>query len=183
MDEDRPTLHADWLDTPVGPMLAIADDTHLHALEFHDERVPLAELSGRKRRRRAALVSGRTTPIEQIAAELAEYFAGRSGEFRTPLALAGSAFERAVWAELVEVPLGETCSYGDIARKVATMEAVRAVAQANGANPIPIVVPCHRCIGSDGSLTGFGGGLWRKRWLLGHESRMKPFGLFAEEWK
>lgn len=173
MAEIRAPLHADWLDTPIGPLLAVGDETHLHRLEFHDRRTPLAG---------KALVAGRTAPIEQIIAELAAYFAGESGEFRTPLALAGSPFERAVWAELLKVPLGETCSYGEIAKTVASMEAVRAVARANGTNRIPIVIPCHRCIGSDGSLTGFGGGLWRKRWLLAHESKMKPFGLFAKEW-
>lgn len=180
--ERREMLHADWIETPVGPMLAVGDRTHLHLLEFHDRRALPAEMESLKRKTRSGVASGRTPPIDQIAAELAAYFAGELTEFRTPLALHGSELERAVWAKLLEIPLGETRSYGDIAKEVATMEAVRAVARANGTNQIAIVIPCHRCIGSDGSLTGYGGGLWRKRWLLGHESKMKPVGLFAKEW-
>ncbi len=90
----------------------------------------------------------------------------------------GSAFERQVWAELVAIPAGETRSYSDIARKIASHQAVRAVARANGANCFAILVPCHRCVGADGSLTGYGGGLQRKRWLLRHEGRMHPAELF-----
>lgn len=177
----RETLYADWMETPLGPMLAVGDSTHLHRLEFHDHDEPVSEMNGLRRRTHAPVLAGRTAPIEQIDAELKAYFAGESGDFRTPLHLAGSAFERAVWEKLLEVPLGETCSYGDIARAVDTLQAVRAVARANGSNCIPIVIPCHRCIGSDGSLTGYGGGLWRKQWLLRHEGRMRPVGLFAEE--
>lgn len=171
MTEDRPNLSFLWLDTPIGPMRAVADETHLIGLEFHDDGDAAAADAG----------SRRTAPLEQIEAELAAYFAGRSAEFRTPLRIEGNALERKVWDRLLRVPLGETCSYGDIARDVDTIDAVRVIAKYCGTNRIPVVIPCHRCIGSDGSLTGFGGGLWRKKWLLRHEGLMRPVGLFAEE--
>lgn len=172
-------LFARWIDTPIRPMLAVASLTHLHRLEFHDAR-----LSDDETRRRASdagreIEMGSSAALDQIEAELAAYFSGRSADFKTPLAIEGSQFEKKVWQRLLEVPLGETCSYGDIARDIDTIEAVRAVARANATNRIPIVIPCHRCIGSDGSLTGFGGGLWRKKWLLRHEGQMRPVGLFA----
>jgi AraC family transcriptional regulator of adaptative response/methylated-DNA-[protein]-cysteine methyltransferase len=179
--QGRELLFADWIDTPLGSMVAVADQTLLHLLEFHDRKALPAEMERLKRTARSAVVPGRTAPIEQIATELNAYFAGQSGEFRTPLALDGTAFERRVWARLMRIPIGETRSYSDIAREIATIEAVRAVARANGANRIAIVVPCHRCIGADGSLTGYGGGLERKQWLLRHEGKMRPVGLFTEE--
>lgn len=171
MTADHPKLSVRWLDTPIGPMRAVADETHLHRLEFHDDGDAAAADDG----------SGRSAPLDQIEAELAAYFAGRSAEFHTPLRIEGNALERRVWDRLMRVPLGETCSYGDIARDVDTIDAVRIVARYCGTNRIPVVIPCHRCIGSDGSLTGFGGGLWRKKWLLRHEGLMRPVGLFAEE--
>jgi AraC family transcriptional regulator of adaptative response/methylated-DNA-[protein]-cysteine methyltransferase len=176
--QGRVLLFADWIETPLGPMVAVADQTHLHLIEFHDRKALPAEVENLKRKTHSAVVPGRTPPIDQVERELNDYFAGRSAEFRTPLALDGSAFERQVWAELVAIPVGETRSYSDIARKVATPQAVRAVARANGSNCLAIVVPCHRCIGADGSLTGYGGGLRRKQWLLRHEGRMRPVGLF-----
>lgn len=169
MAEHRPEISELWLDTPIGPMRAVADETHLLRLEFHDEA------TGPE----VAAAIERNAPLMQIAAELKAYFAGESADFRTPLRIEGNELERKVWERLMQVPLGETCSYGDIARDTATIEAVRVVAKYCGTNPIPVVIPCHRCIGSDGSLTGFGGGLWRKKWLLRHEGRMRPVGLFA----
>lgn len=162
--------HAEmWLDTPIGPMRAIADETHLLGLEFHDEEA----------KPRTSMAAAQNTPLIQIAAELKAYFAGESAEFRTPLRIEGNALERKVWDRLMQVPLGETCSYGDIARDTGGIESVRVVARYCGTNRLPVVIPCHRCIGSDGSLTGFGGGLWRKKWLLRHEGLMRPVGLFA----
>ena len=170
-------LFAQWLETPLGSMVAIADDAALHALEFR-ERAETTEdmLSARM----GQPVSNAGNALTSLAiGELSEYFAGRSAAFSVPLSPAGSAFEKAVWQELLKVPLAETCSYGEIARNVGGLETVRAVGKANGANPIAIIIPCHRCIGSDGSLTGYGGGLWRKKWLLRHEGQMRPVGLFA----
>ncbi|QRM54052.1 trifunctional transcriptional activator/DNA repair protein Ada/methylated-DNA--[protein]-cysteine S-methyltransferase [Sinorhizobium sp. BG8] len=180
MSSGNDLLFADWMETPLGPMVMVGDKTHLHLLEFHDRKALPAELKALQAKTKANVVSGRTQPIEQMEEELKAYFAGQSAEFRTPLALAGSEFEKKVWRKLLEIPIGETRSYGDIARELDTIEVVRAVARANGANRIAIVIPCHRCIGSDGSLTGYGGGLWRKQWLLRHEGKMRPVGLFAE---
>lgn len=106
---------------------------------------------------------------EQAARELREYFAGERRSFDVQLDMKGSDFSLAVWGALREIPFGQTVSYGDIARKIGRPSASRAVGAANGRNPIPIIVPCHRVIGADGALTGYACGLWRKRWLLEHE--------------
>jgi methylated-DNA-[protein]-cysteine S-methyltransferase len=110
--------------------------------------------------------------LTEARKELAAYFEGRLRQFRLPLAPNGTEFQRRVWNVLTTIPYGTTVSYADVARRVSNTAAVRAVGAANGRNPIPIIVPCHRVIGSDGSLTGFGGGLDRKRWLLHHEKAL-----------
>jgi AraC family transcriptional regulator of adaptative response/methylated-DNA-[protein]-cysteine methyltransferase len=115
---------------------------------------------------------GRNAVIDQIGAELAAYFAGTSCRFEIRLAAHGTGFEREVWQSLRQIPIGVTKSYSGLAGEIGRPSAVRAVARANGANQIAIVVACHRVIGADGSLTGYGGGLWRKKWLLEHERRM-----------
>jgi AraC family transcriptional regulator of adaptative response/methylated-DNA-[protein]-cysteine methyltransferase len=114
--------------------------------------------------------------LGQIESELAAYFAGDGARFQTPTAQTGSDFTRQVWSGLRAIPCGETRSYGQLARDLGKPSASRAVARANGANQIAIVFPCHRVIGADGSLTGYGGGRWRKRWLLDHERRMVETG-------
>ena len=110
-------------------------------------------------------------PTEQAEDEIRAFFSGESPEFRTPLAVAGSPFNRRVWEELQQIPAGETRSYSELARKVGKPEGPRAVARACGANRIALIIPCHRVIGSDGSLTGYGGGIWRKEQLLNIEQR------------
>jgi methylated-DNA-[protein]-cysteine S-methyltransferase len=110
--------------------------------------------------------------LAEARAQLTAYFEGRLRAFTVPLAPNGTDFQRRVWAALTEIPFGTTISYAELARRVNNVPAVRAVGAANGRNPIPIIVPCHRVIGSDGSLTGFGGGLDRKRWLLHHENAL-----------
>ncbi|MGH7628638.1 MAG: methylated-DNA--[protein]-cysteine S-methyltransferase [Gemmatimonadales bacterium] len=120
----------------------------------------------------ASAGAGRHDPagvLDAARAQLEEYFAGTRMTFDLPLAPMGTAFELRVWALLREIPAGQTTTYGELARKLGDPRAVRAVGRANGQNPLPIVVPCHRVIGADGSLVGFGGGLERKRWLLEHE--------------
>ena len=112
---------------------------------------------------------GRDALLDEARRQLTAYFAGRLRVFDLPLAPNGTEFQRRVWTELTKIPFGATISYADLARRVRNVAAVRAVGAANGRNPIPIIVPCHRVIGSDGSLTGFGGGLSRKQWLLRHE--------------
>jgi methylated-DNA-[protein]-cysteine S-methyltransferase len=107
--------------------------------------------------------------IEETMRQISEYFSGNRCEFALPLAWQGTAFQRQVWRELLKIPYGGTLSYGDLALAMGKPRAVRAVGSANGKNSISIIVPCHRVIGSDGNLTGYGGGLWRKEWLLRHE--------------
>ena len=165
----RELLKADWLETPLGTMIAVADRRALHLLEFFDRRALPTELKKLVRSARDAIGIGRYPPIDRIEAELAAYFRGESARFETPLAPRAGRFTRSVWSELQKIPPGATRSYGEIAAAIGQPSAVRAVARANGANQIAIVIPCHRVIGADGSLTGYGGGLWRKRWLIEHE--------------
>ncbi len=108
--------------------------------------------------------------VEEAVQEIEEYFSGKRQQFEVPLDLQGTPFQRAVWEELLKIPYGGTVSYGDIARAIDNPKAVRAVGGANHRNPVAIVVPCQRVIGSDGSMTGYGSGIWRKEWLLKHES-------------
>ena len=115
--------------------------------------------------------------LDEARRQLVAYFDGRLTVFDLPLAPNGTDFQRRVWTELTKIPFGATISYADLARRVSNSAAVRAVGAANGRNPIPIIVPCHRVIGSDGSLTGFGGGLRRKRWLLRHEGAQGEFDI------
>jgi methylated-DNA-[protein]-cysteine S-methyltransferase len=113
------------------------------------------------------------TPMSDCLRQLAEYFKGRRQKFSIPLLLEGTDFQKAVWRQLQKIPFGQTASYGDVARAVGSPKAFRAVGNANNKNPIPLIIPCHRVIGSDGKLVGFGGGIWRKAWLLDHEKRFQ----------
>jgi methylated-DNA-[protein]-cysteine S-methyltransferase len=159
-----------WFDhfaTPVGELLiAVRDDRLLH-VEFAEERHP--RVRGGSWHRDADRVRPARVQID-------EYFAGARTRFDLTLSAEGTAFQRTVWAELSRIPYGQTISYGELARRIGNPRAVRAVGLANGRNPLPIVVPCHRVIGADGSLTGFGGGIERKRWLLEHEARVADGG-------
>ncbi|MGD9176075.1 MAG: methylated-DNA--[protein]-cysteine S-methyltransferase [Desulfobacterales bacterium] len=105
--------------------------------------------------------------------QLEEYFKGRRQKFDVPLLLEGTDFQKAVWRQLQKIPFGQTTSYGDVARAIDRPTAYRAVGNANNKNPVPLIIPCHRVIGSDGKLVGFGGGIWRKQWLLDHESSLR----------
>nr|WP_269814682.1 methylated-DNA--[protein]-cysteine S-methyltransferase [Bowmanella yangjiangensis] len=143
-----------YMPSPIGLMELCAVEQGLQAITFVDAQTQ-AETD---------------TPILKKAAEqLAEYFDGRRQDFDLPLAARGTAFQQQVWHALVSIPFGQTGSYLDIARKIGNPAAVRAVGAANGKNPLSIVVPCHRIIGSNGNLTGYAGGLERKAWLLQHE--------------
>ena len=120
---------------------------------------------------------GEPGPAAEAARQLEEYFCGTRRDFALPCAPAGSEFERRVWAELVRIPFGATVSYGEVARRLGDAALSRAVGLANARNPIAIVIPCHRVVGADGDLVGYAGGLWRKRWLLAHESGQKRLDL------
>lgn len=164
-------LAARWLETPIGAMLAVADDAGVRLLEFAERRALPKEIA-RLKRLSGPMAFGDHPMLDRLAAQLAAYFAGERIAFDLPLAQPGSAFAARVWVALREIPLGRTTSYGALAATLDRPEAVRAVAGANGANQIAILVPCHRVLGADGALTGYGGKLWRKRWLLDHERRV-----------
>ncbi|MCA9295357.1 MAG: methylated-DNA--[protein]-cysteine S-methyltransferase, partial [Phycisphaerales bacterium] len=165
-------LRCAWIESELGPMIAVIDGTGVCLLEFCDRRGLEAELAWLRKRYRAVIAPAEHPLFDQLRAELHAYFAGDRATFDVPLSLPGSEFQRSVWAALCRIPLGTTVSYGAQARAIGRPTAVRAVARANGDNRVSILVPCHRVIGADGSLTGYGGGLWRKRWLLEHEQRM-----------
>ena len=142
--------------SPLGPLQAIADGDELVALhlpDWHDEGLDM----------------GTSKVLKATAKQLDEYFAGKRRDFDLELAPRGTGFQEMVWRALVKIPFGETWSYGELAKTIGRPSASRAVGAANGKNPIAIIVPCHRVIGADGSLTGYGGGLPTKKWLLAHE--------------
>lgn len=164
-------LKADWIETPIGPMIAVADRSSLHLLEFIGRKALPAELKDLRSKAKGALGIGRYDPIDQIEDELKAYFAGESADFKVALTYHGSGFAQRVWDTLRQIPAGATRSYADLACQIGAPSSTRAVARANGANRLALVVPCHRVIGADGSLTGYGGGLWRKQWLIDLEQR------------
>ena len=144
-------------DSPLGELLAVGDGNALHGLYMQEGRTAIKVRGGWEQ-------SGE--PFAALRAQLTEYFDGARTAFDLPLALAGSPFQRRVWRALQDIPYGETVGYGYVARRLGVPSAARAVGVANGQNPVCVIVPCHRVIGADGSLTGYGGGLERKRLLL-----------------
>jgi len=163
-------LFLERISTPVGELLLVTDTSgRLRATHFGDHEDEL-----RRRMQRSTGTTDLAPPPKPTAAAgaVAAYFAGdvRAIE-RLPVETGGTSFQRAVWAALRDIPCGTTVSYGEIARRIGRPKAVRAVGMANNANPVGVIVPCHRVIGASGDLTGYGGGLDRKRWLLDHEAR------------
>ncbi len=163
---DGTYLQAKWLDTPLGPMLAIADEQGLHLLEFVDRRGLEREVERLRLAARAVIIPGETPVFEQVTAELDAYFAGTLDRFEVPLVLYGTPFQRQVWEQLQQIPAGKTISYQELAVRVGNPAAVRAVARANGANQLALIIPCHRVIRLTGDLGGYAGGLARKAALL-----------------
>lgn len=157
------------LDTPLGPMLALAEDRGLVLLEFTDRPALPRELHELESRHGYAAQAGAHPYLDQAERELAAYFAGELEAFTVPLHAPGTDFDRAVWAALREVPYGSTTTYGELARRIGRPTAVRALAAANGRNRLAILIPCHRVIGRDGQLVGYGGGMPRKARLLALE--------------
>jgi methylated-DNA-[protein]-cysteine S-methyltransferase len=150
------------VDTPIGPLGLVASDDALRAVLFKSHGMP---------------AEGRSPVLAEAVAQLDAYFSGDLVSFDLPLELHGSEFQRSCWLALASIPYGQTVSYGEQARRLGLgSDAARAVGAANGQNPLPIVLPCHRVIGADGSLTGFGGGLEVKRFLLEHEGALLPLG-------
>ena len=155
------TEHFQVLDTPIGVLRLVSNGSHLVKIEFEDRHQP-----------GEAAANTCDEVLASTKTQLRQYFAGQRQAFDLPLAPAGTSFQREVWQALAEIPWGEVRSYTDIAQAIQRPKAVRAVGAANGRNPLPIVIPCHRVVGSDGSLTGFAGGLEMKRALLELESSL-----------
>lgn len=151
-----------WRESPIGPLGVGEEDGAITLILFAGQRPP------------EGYCEGETPLLREAWEQLDRYFAGELRQFSLPLAPAGTPFQRAVWRALEEIPYGETCSYGEIARRVGRPQASRAVGGANHRNPIPIVIPCHRVIGAGGTLTGYGGGLDRKGLLLDLERQNRP---------
>ena len=153
-------LRYDTLNTPCGPLRLVIDEIGLCRVDFIDAATPC--------------VNGQADPIalRPYREQFAAWFAGQRQRFELPLSLHGTPFQLAVWQALAEIPYGQTRSYAQQAASLQRPKAVRAVGAANGRNPLPIILPCHRVIGSHGSLTGYAGGLERKRWLLAHEQQV-----------
>lgn len=163
---------AKWINTRLGAMLALANDDGLHLLEFVDRRGLEKEIERLRKKQGCTIVPGPHKYLEKISIELDSYFNGALTTFATPLVLSGSDFQLEVWNALQEIPVGTTRSYAEMSQRIGNPKAVRAMGRANGDNVLAIVVPCHRVIGADGSLTGYGGGLPRKQWLLEHELKI-----------
>jgi AraC family transcriptional regulator of adaptative response/methylated-DNA-[protein]-cysteine methyltransferase len=166
-------IAAQFLETPLGPLLAAATRDAICFLEFSDRRMLEYNYQQIRKRFRLPILPRSNDALEQLRAELDCYFQGRQKNFSLRLAMNGTPFQERVWNQLQEIPHGETISYEQLARSIGQPTAVRAVARANGSNRISILIPCHRVIGKDGELTGYGGGLWRKRLLLELEQRGK----------
>ena len=173
---EQSILKASWLDTTLGPMIAIASDTALYLLEFVDRRGLEREIERLRDKTKSTIIPGKTDLIISIEKELALYFDGKLSHFKTPLSLLGSPFQRQVWNELLKIPPGETRSYLDIATTIGKPTACRAVALANGANQLAIIIPCHRVINANGALGGYAGGISRKEWLINLEKTRKLLG-------
>ena len=157
------------MESPIGELLLTGDGHALRGLHMMQGRHPVSVGADWLEADQA---------FEEVRAQLTDYFAGRRTSFNLPLQLDGTTFQREVWHGLLEIGYGETISYGELARRIGRPRAVRAVGLANGRNPIAVIVPCHRVIGADGTLTGYGGGLESKRLLLDLESRRLAPAMF-----
>lgn len=162
-------MKSSTFDTQHGPMMVIADDHAIYLLEFMDCKKLEREMSRIKNKTKSAISPGRTPPMNTIEREIKQYFSGELITFNTPYVLLGSPFQNKVWEELKKIPYGETCSYADVAKAIRKPTAFRAVANANGANPLAIIIPCHRVINTNGALGGYGRGIAMKKWLIEHE--------------
>jgi methylated-DNA-[protein]-cysteine S-methyltransferase len=150
--------------TPIGFTEIKGDENGITKIHVMDENVEISTIIPKD--------------LIETVTQLQDYFLGRRTKFTFKLNLQGTEFQKKVWQELLHIPYGKTCSYLELSKKIGDVKAIRAVASANGKNPLWIVVPCHRVIGTDGSLTGYAGGLWRKKWLLEHENPIKQESLF-----
>lgn len=168
---------AKWIESPLGALLAMANDDGLCLLEFVNRRMLPTQIQVLQRRFDARIVPGDNDHLQSIASELVQYFAGNLQIFSTTVVLRGTEFQERVWRHLMTIPYGKTESYGEMAAAIGSPDGQRAVGKANGDNRLSIIVPCHRVIKSDGTLCGYGGGLWRKKWLLELEGQSQQPSL------
>lgn len=160
---------ASWIETPIGSVIVVGDNASLYALQFADKQDWNNVITQLQTKFNTTITQGVTSPILSIQDELASYFAGTLTAFKTPLQLSGTPFQQQVWQELMKIAHGTTISYAQLAMKVGQPKACRAVANANGANRLAIIIPCHRVINSNGKLGGYTGGIHHKQWLIEHE--------------
>lgn len=158
-------METDYLDTPLGQLEIIVSERGVRRIVFLDTPSPKPRKS-----------TTNLAPLAVAREQLSRYFSGDLTDFDCPLDLDGSDFQRKIWSHLAEIPFGQTRSYGELAHEAGHPDASRAVGMANNRNPVPIIVPCHRVVGASQKLVGFGGGIWRKQWLLEHEGVILPLG-------
>ena len=165
------------IETRIGPMIAAASDSHLLLFEFPHRRMIDTQFDRVRRAHRCELEPGDSPVFDMLRRQLDEYFRGERRDFTVPMQVPGTPFQERVWTALQRIPSGTTTSYARLADSIGQPNAVRAVARANGDNRIAILIPCHRVIGSNGELVGYGGGLWRKKKLLELEARAETLSL------
>lgn len=172
------SVRLDWIETPVGPLLAGATQNAVVLLEFSERNILDGQVATLRKRLSAQIAPGSNRLLQELRQQLGDYFARQRRNFDLPLAYPGTNFQERVWSTLLTIPYGETWSYLQLARTLGDVKATRAVGTANGMNRIAIVIPCHRVINANGELGGYGGGLWRKRILLDLERGQE--GLFGK---
>lgn len=180
MSDSSSVVRCATIPTPLGPLLAAATAEALCLLEYEAEPRAKAQLRRVLLRLDRVAERGQANPIDRVESELSAYFAGEPMAFETSIELVGTSFQKRVWEQLLTIPIGQTRSYAQIARALGDPNATRAVGAANGANPLSILVPCHRVVRTGGALGGYGGGLDRKRWLLDHEAQMTGATLLTD---
>lgn len=167
--QEKIILKSSIISTILGDMIAIGDDHYIYLLEFINETKSQNKIEKFRQKLNAILMPGTTNPINSIKNELNAYFDGKLKIFKTPIILIGSPFQKLAWEQLIQIPYGQNQSYAQQASTIGKPDSYRAIANANGANKIVIVIPCHRIINSDGKLGGYSYGIERKRWLIEHE--------------
>ncbi|MBC9931791.1 methylated-DNA--[protein]-cysteine S-methyltransferase [Chitinophaga qingshengii] len=169
-------IYQTQLETPLGPMMAGATDEGICLLEFMERKIMDAQWASLRKQLKATIIAENHPHFTRLQQELDAYFTGTLHTFTVPLHMPGTAFQQAVWELLLTVPYGDVRTYKQQAVLLQRPAAVRAVGHANGMNRISIIVPCHRIVGGNRDLTGYGGGIWRKQWLLEHENKFQRVG-------
>ncbi len=168
-NQEQLKIFTQHIQTPIGQLAGFANNEGICGLFFVDEDQPLPKDLQKKLGKDMEIIDGEYKDLQDLELQLDEYFHHGRKQFNLPLALNGTPFQQEIWSLLLKVPYGTVISYKELSNRWGDPKAIRAVATANGANPVSILVPCHRVIGADGRMTGYAGGIWRKRWLLDHE--------------